>query len=283
MSERTSRRTGGSPPTVVVDDLRVTFEVQVGRHGGDGRRRRGTTRQRVEALKGISAVVHRGEAVGIVGRNGSGKSTFLRAIAGLSPVSGGAVWASATPTLLGVNAALLPNLSGERNIELGCLAIGMTPKEIRERKDEIAEFSGIGDAIYRPMRTYSAGMGSRLKFAIATAKVPEVLLIDEALNTGDAEFRERSQERIRQLQAEAGTVFLVSHTLAAVEDTCTRTMWIHDGELRLDGPTEEVLGAYKDYNAGWRHFRAGTRREAPRLPGPVVGLDRSFSAVVERS
>jgi teichoic acid transport system ATP-binding protein len=202
----------------------------------------------IHAVRGVNLVARRGDAVGVIGRNGSGKSTLLRAIAGLLPPDRGQVFTAGQPSLLGVNAALVTDLTGERNVMLGCLAMGMTPEEVRSKYDEIVEFSGIGEFIELPMRTYSSGMAARLRFAIAAAKTHEVLLIDEALATGDAKFRARSEARVRELREHAGTVFLVSHSNQSIRDTCNRVLWLERGELRLDGPTEEVLRAYEKFS-----------------------------------
>jgi teichoic acid transport system ATP-binding protein len=205
----------------------------------------------VHAVKGVSFIAYRGEAIGLIGSNGSGKSTLLRAIAGLIPVErGGAIYAAGQPSLLGVNAALMNDLSGERNVVLGCLAMGMTPAEVKAKTKDIIDFSGInerGDFGSLPMRTYSSGMGARLRFSIAAAKKHDVLLIDEALATGDAKFRRRSEQRVRDLREEAGTVFLVSHSEQSIRDTCERTIWLESGVIRADGPTEDVMQEYEAY------------------------------------
>jgi teichoic acid transport system ATP-binding protein len=204
----------------------------------------------VHAIKGVSFVAYRGEAIGLIGSNGSGKSTMLRAIAGLLPVERGAVYAAGQPSLLGVNAALMNDLTGERNVALGCLAMGMTPAQVKQQTPEIIEFSGInerGEFSTMPMRTYSSGMGARLRFAIAAAKKHDVLLIDEALATGDARFRRRSEQRVRDLREEAGTVFLVSHTNQSIRDTCERSIWLESGVIRADGTTDDVLKEYETY------------------------------------
>jgi teichoic acid transport system ATP-binding protein len=204
----------------------------------------------VHAIKGISFVAYRGEAVGLIGSNGSGKSTLLRAVAGLLPVTRGAIYTVGQPSLLGVNAALMNDLSGERNAAIGCLAMGMTPTDVRRMVPEIINFSGINEReefSSLPMRTYSSGMASRLRFAIAAAKKHDVLLIDEALATGDAKFRRRSEERLVELREGAGTVFLVSHGLNSIRDTCERTIWLEAGLIRMDGKTDEVVSAYEEY------------------------------------
>lgn len=250
-------------PTVVADNVHLIYRVYGAGTPGSGTPvaalKRMVTRtpapniREVHAVKGVSFTAYRGEAIGLIGSNGSGKSTLLRAIAGLLPVSRGAIYTQGQPSLLGVNAALLNDLSGERNVALGCLAMGMTPEEVRRLTPEIIEFSGInerGDFSSLPMRTYSSGMSARLRFAISSAKKHDVLLIDEALATGDARFRKRSENRVRQLRADAGTVFLVSHSIGTIRDTCERTIWLESGVIREDGPTNEVLRAYQGFMTG---------------------------------
>jgi teichoic acid transport system ATP-binding protein len=239
---------------VVVDDLHIVYKVYGA--GGDrgtaatvllrvlGRKSRGNIRE-VHAIRGMSFIAYRGDAVGIIGRNGSGKSTLLRAIAGLLPPEQGNVYTTGEAALLGVNAALLDDLTGERNVILGCLAMGMTRQEAKDRYQSIVDFSGVGDFIDLPMKTYSSGMGSRLRFAIAASKSHEVLLIDEALATGDAEFRVKSHARIEELRAQAGTVFLVAHNLEEVEVTCNRVIWMERGQIVMQ--SEDVTGIIDKY------------------------------------
>lgn len=244
-------------PTVVVDDVHIVYRVH-GAGSGKGSatsamsrilsRKRGSGVREVHAVRGISFTAYKGEAIGLIGSNGSGKSTMLAAIAGLLPTEKGGIYTNGQPSLLGVNAALMNELTGERNVVLGCLAMGMTPAQVRERYQDIVDFSGInekGDFISLPMRTYSSGMGARLRFSIAAAKTHDVLLIDEALATGDQAFQQRSKERINELRKAAGTVFLVSHDNNSIREVCERTIWIEAGELIMDGPTEEVVGRYE--------------------------------------
>ncbi len=201
--------------------------------------------QTVEAVKDLSFVGHVGESIGIIGRNGSGKSTLLRAIAGLIPPTRGRVWVSGEPSLLGVNAVLMSKLTGARNIFIGCQAQGMSKAEVRARFQDIVDFSGIGEAVNRPMSTYSSGQAARLRFAISTATIPDILMIDEALATGDADFKERSAEKINEVREQASTVFLVSHSNASIRELCTRVLWMDRGVLLADGPTEDVVAAYE--------------------------------------
>ncbi|MFF8268738.1 ABC transporter ATP-binding protein [Streptomyces sp. NPDC016562] len=252
--------TGTRVPTVIADDVHVIYKVY-----GSGARKGGATAalsrifsrgpapgvREVHAVKGVSFTAYKGEAIGLIGSNGSGKSTLLKAIAGLQPVARGAVYSHGQPSLLGVNAALMNDLTGERNVVLGGLAMGMGREQIKDRYQDIVDFSGInekGDFISLPMRTYSSGMGARLRFSIAAAKDHDVLMIDEALATGDAAFQRRSQARIEELRERAGTVFLVSHGINTVRETCDRAIWLEAGTLRMDGPADEVCDAYANHS-----------------------------------
>ena len=260
ISEDTVRTGGVGPPapervpTVVVDDLHVVYRLARGGGGGNAaasllkiiQRKPRQHVTEVHAVRGVTFTAYRGEAIGLIGRNGSGKSTLLRAVAGLLPPASGAVYTEGQPSLLGVNAALMDTLSGERNVVLGCLAMGMSPAEVTAKYDDIVAFADIADeAIQRQMNTYSSGMAAKLRFAIASAKTHDVLLVDEALATGDAAFRRRSDDRIKELREAAGTVFLVSHNLEVIRKTCQRALWIDEGTLQMDGPAGEVVDAYE--------------------------------------
>jgi len=232
--------------SVLVDDVHVNFRVY--RDNEASLRefvRRGMRRTvDVHALRGVSLSVGVGESVGIVGSNGSGKSTLLRAIAGVQPLSSGRVLVRGEAHLLGVGAALKPLLSGRRNILLGGLAMGMQRAEIEARLPEVVEFAGLQESINLPLNTYSVGMRSRLAFAIATLRVADVLLVDEALAVGDQAFRERSLARLRSLRDEAGAVVLVTHNLVEIRQSCSRAIWLEQGEIRADGAVEDVLSEY---------------------------------------
>ncbi|WP_446046182.1 ABC transporter ATP-binding protein [Streptomyces olivaceus] len=270
-------------PTVVVDGVDIVYRVN-GTGAGRGsataalnrilRRKKSEKAagvRRVHAVKNVSFVAYRGEAIGLIGTNGSGKSTLLKAVAGLLPVENGRIYTDGQPSLLGVNAALMNDLTGERNVYLGGLAMGMSRTQIKERYQEIVDFSGIndkGDFITLPMRTYSSGMAARLRFSIAAAKDHDVLLVDEALATGDRSFQKRSEERIRELRKHAGTVFLVSHSNKSIRDTCDRVLWLERGELRMDGPTEDVLKEYEKFTGG--PDKKAKAKPAPK-PAPKAG------------
>lgn len=234
--------------TVLADDVHMTYDVMADKRARKGRRSiGGRQKMRFRALRGVSLAAREGEFIGLVGRNGSGKSTLLRVLAGLEPPTTGTVVTSAKPQLLGVSAALMPDLSGEENIRLGLLAMGLSPGDVLDRRNRIAELSGLGDALRMPMRTYSSGMGARLRFAISVAADPDILMIDEALSTGDASFMERSRRAMERMIDTAGTVFLVSHAAQTIEELCTRAIWIDQGEIIADGPAVDIARAYRWY------------------------------------
>jgi teichoic acid transport system ATP-binding protein len=237
------------PLTVDVRDLDVRFRVFQDDIPGIqqviGRGLRSRRSVEIHALKSVGLSARAGDVVGLLGSNGSGKSTLLRCIAGLQRKVAGSVMVKGEPHLLGVNAALKPALSGYRNILLGGLAIGMTRAEVDLVIDGVIDFSGLGDAVRRPMNTYSSGMRARLAFSIATLRVPDVLLIDEALAVGDREFREKSLQRINEVRSSANTVVMVTHNLNEIRATCNRAIWLEQGTIVVDGDTDEVIERYE--------------------------------------
>lgn len=198
----------------------------------------------VNALRQVSFASHSGESIGVVGRNGSGKSTLFRIIAGSEAPTTGEVRVSSNPTLLGVSSALQNNLSGKENIMLGLLAMGLFPHQAKELWPEVAEWADIGEAVNRPLRTYSSGMRARLVFSISTSVRREILLVDEALSTGDSAFTSRAQDRMNQYLDSAGTVFIVSHGAGTIQEYCNRALWLHDGEIIMDSNAGETTKAY---------------------------------------
>lgn len=237
-------------PSVVIDRVSVTYKVQLDRRrelrrvlvGEQSRRARFRS---VKAVRDVSFIARPGEAIGVIGHNGSGKSTLLRTIAGLQPATSGRIFASAFPVMLGVSAALEPDVSGSSNVYLGGTAMGYSRAEMDQRVDEILETAGLSEFADMPLRTYSSGMKARLNFTIATYDTPEILLIDESLGVGDEEFREQSEERIREMLDESGTVFVVSHKADAILSMCTRVLWLHHGQLVADGDPQEIMKDYK--------------------------------------
>jgi teichoic acid transport system ATP-binding protein len=263
-------QTGSTPvlwPTVAVQGVRMYYrtpstDTTRGRRAAVKRAALSLVGQEpkvtVRALSDISFVAHSGERIGLVGQNGSGKSTLMRIIAGLEKPTKGRVLAESTPVLIGVNAALVPDLSGEENVRLGCLAMGLSPAEARAAIPDVIELAGLGKSIYLPMRTYSSGMAARLRFAITTVARPHILLIDEALATGDA----ASEARMQKLREQAGTVFLVSHAAQTIEESCTRAIWLHHGRLLLDGEAQDIALRYRKW--AWAHAKDNPQ-EATRI------------------
>lgn len=233
--------------TIRVTDLVLDYEIHEDRRKALRQRlvtKQGTGRSLVHALKGLSFDAYEGDRIGVVGSNGSGKSTLLAAVAGLLSPTSGEILVAEEPKLLGVGATLIAAATGYRNIRLGCMALGMSAADVDERITEIVEFTDLGEAVHRPLRTYSSGMRARLHFAIATSVMPRILLIDEALAVGDRAFRAKSAARIEEIVSGTGTLVLVSHSMEEVARLCERALWVELGELRADGPVSEVLEAY---------------------------------------
>ncbi len=199
----------------------------------------------VEAVRGVSLDVRAGDILGLIGGNGAGKSTLMRAMGGLLPPHRGRVLAVTQPVLLGVGAALKPQLSGRRNITLGLLALGMTRTQAHALGPDVVEFAELDEALDRPLKTYSSGMKARLHFAIATTVAPEILLVDEALSVGDQSFKEKSAARLQELKERAGAVVVVSHSLDEIAETCNRVCWMKDGQIVMDDGPDEVVAAYR--------------------------------------
>lgn len=199
----------------------------------------------VVALDDVSCVIEKGQVVGIIGSNGAGKSTLLRVLAGtLRPDSGTIQYGGAMPTLLALGVGFNPQLSGHDNIYLAGLAAGHSRTKVDSLYPEITDFAGIGEAIARPVATYSSGMRSRLTFAIAMTFEPEVLLIDELMAVGDANFRKRAQNAMNDLQSHAGTVVIVTHSMDRVTDSCDAAIWMDKGQVQMVGAAPDVVGAY---------------------------------------
>jgi len=222
----------------VFSDRRASLKSRLVDRSVDGR-------QVVRALRGVSFDVYEGESVGVIGLNGSGKSTLLSAVAGVLPLTRGELLVSEEPRLMGVGAALIAEASGLRNIRLGCLALGMTRQEVDEQLDVLVEFTELGDAIHRPLKTYSSGMRARIQFVVATAIEPRILLIDEALGVGDKDFREKSRQKVEEIIRSAGTLMMVNHSLAELRNFCQRGIWLADGQMVMEGPIGDVIEAYE--------------------------------------
>ncbi|MGY1831670.1 ABC transporter ATP-binding protein [Geodermatophilus sp. SYSU D01180] len=208
-------------------------------------RRRSDPRSELWSLRDVSLTVGDGEAVGILGRNGAGKSTLLKILMRItSPTTGEARMRGRVAGLLEVGTGFHPELTGRENVFLNAAILGMSRAETARRFDEIVDFSGVERFLDTPVKRYSSGMYLRLAFAVAAHLEPDVLVVDEVLTVGDAEFQRKCMRRMSEAGAEGRTVLFVSHDLAALSRLCTRAVWLEAGEIRREGPTASVVRDY---------------------------------------
>ncbi len=202
------------------------------------------------ALVDVSMTVNKGDVFGIIGNNGAGKSTILKVISRvLKPSKGRVVVRGRIAPLLELGAGFHPELSGRENVFLNGALLGYSREDMEKVFDEIVAFSELEQFINSPIRTYSSGMYARLGFAVATAHVPDVLILDEILSVGDEAFQKKSRERLQSFQEKGSTVLMVSHGLDSMITMCNRVAWLDQGKLRLLGEPSEVVAAYREDNA----------------------------------
>lgn len=203
----------------------------------------------IHAVNGVSFSVDRGDILGIIGKNGSGKSTLLKAIAGIfQPDSGTVDTRNRKVSLMSVGVGFKPDITGRENILTSGMLLGYKQDYIKSKMQEIIEFSELGEFIDRPVRTYSSGMYSKLSFAITAIIDNDIMLIDEVLSVGDAHFQKKSSNKMRELIFDnTRTVLIVSHAISTLRELCNRVMWMHDGQIRMLGETQEVLNEYEKY------------------------------------
>lgn len=202
----------------------------------------------IRALDEVNLDVEYGHVLGVIGTNGAGKSSLMRVIAGIIPPSQGHVEVyGSMSTLLALGVGFNPSMSGRDNVFLGGLAAGMSRDEIETHFDEIADFSELGDAIDAPMRTYSSGMFARLAFSVAATVRPDILIVDEALSAGDAKFKVKSLNRIKELRSDDRALILVSHAMATLRDVCNDVVWLHKGKIVQRGEPNETIDAYQEF------------------------------------
>lgn len=202
-----------------------------------------------EAIKGISFEVEQGKILGIIGKNGSGKSTLLRSIAGIfSPDEGTIDLHGNSVSLLSIGVGFQNKLSGYENIFLSGMLLGFTEQQIKDRIDEIIEFSELRDFIHNPVSTYSSGMYSKLAFSITAILETDIMLIDEVFSVGDIKFKEKSYNKMKELISnEKRTVIIVSHSLNTLKDLCDEILWLHDGKIKQIGTPKEVISEYEKF------------------------------------
>lgn len=214
------------------------------------------------ALQDISFTAEKGDVIGFVGVNGSGKSTLSNIIAGIIPPTTGSVVTKGETALIAISSGLNNQLTGRENIELKCLMLGFTKKQIKEMEPEIIEFADIGKFVDQPVKKYSSGMKSRLGFAISVTIDPDILIIDEALSVGDQTFAEKSQAKMESFKEKGKTIFFISHSMGQVKKFCKKILWLEYGEIKDFGPIETVLPKYENF---LKQFKLMTKEEKKKF------------------
>ncbi len=199
----------------------------------------------VKALTNVSFNLGEGDRVALLGHNGAGKSTLLRALGRVYvPTSGTAEIQGEVGSLIDLSLGINPEATGRENVFIRGQLLGLTKKEIATNYDDIVEFAELGDFMEMPVRTYSSGMHLRLAFAVSTVVRPEILLMDEWLSVGDADFQQKAEVRLRDLVSETKILAIATHSRALVESVCNRAIWLEHGEIKMDGPVQNVVSAY---------------------------------------
>ena len=240
-----------SPYPIQFDDVVQRFRVIQERHDTLREafakiRQRRTTYHEFEAVKHVSFQISKGEVVGLIGRNGSGKSTILKLVAGVYvPTSGRVEVQGSIAPLIELGAGFHHELTGRENIMLNGLLLGLSKRQVQEREARIIEFAELGEFIDSPIKQYSSGMYMRLAFSVATEVDPDILIVDEILGVGDGGFREKCFDRIRQFRSSGKTILMVSHDMINMRDFCDRVLLIHNGALIEQGEPSYVVNCYE--------------------------------------
>ena len=236
---------------VVVDEVSLRFKIDKNRASSlkeyfVRRLRRDFVSEDFWALQKVSFAVEKGDVVGIVGHNGAGKSTLLKVISGIMKPTYGSVkvYGSIVP-MLELGSGFDLELSGRENIYLNGAILGYSQKFLEEKYEKIVQFSELGDFIEAPLRTYSSGMLARLAFSVACIVELEILIVDEILSVGDADFQEKSRARMMELMTGGTTVFFVSHSLKQIRQMCSKVVWLEHGQVQAIGKTEDVCDRYE--------------------------------------
>lgn len=236
-------------PALIIKDLRVIYKTIQAQTLFRAVLSRKSQIKKFEAIRGVSFTLNKGEIVGLIGKNGSGKSTLLRAVADIfKPDSGTIDTCGNSVSLMAIGIGFQKELSGRENIYLSGMLLGYTREYIEEHYDEIVEFSELGDFINAPVETYSSGMYSKLAFSITAILESDIILVDEVLSVGDVNFKKKSFAKLKEMIAQDDkTVLLVSHNSDTIRKLCHRAVWLHDGELKMDGDVNEVVDAYEAF------------------------------------
>ncbi|MDQ0298922.1 teichoic acid transport system ATP-binding protein [Salibacterium salarium] len=216
------------------------------------------------ALRNVSFEAEQGDIIGLLGVNGSGKSTLSNIIAGIVPETSGDIQITGEPAIIDISSGLNSKLTGRENIEMKCLMLGFTKKEIRNMEQNIIEFAEMDKFIDQPVKSYSKGMKSRLGFSINVSIDPDILIVDEALSVGDKAFAKKSLEKMQEFKERGKTMFFVSHSLGQIREFCNKAIWLEFGEMKASGPLTEVAAEYdqflKDYNTWTKKQRKKFRQ-----------------------
>ena len=236
---------------ITVDNLHITYRGLKKTSIRASWKNFGNKIELFKALKGVSFEVEKGKILGIIGKNGSGKSTMLRAIAGIfSPDKGTIDLHGHTISLLSIGVGFNTKLTGRENIFLSGMLLGFSEEEIKAKEKEIIKFADIGEFIEKPVKTYSSGMYSKLAFAITAILETDIILIDEVLSVGDAKFKEKSYNKMKELiSAEDRTVVIVSHSLDTITELCDEVLWLHEGKIKKIGQPKKIVDEYKEFMA----------------------------------
>lgn len=243
-----------APPMIILDDVAVKYRVPTERIGSFKEFAIRTLQRRVSyrnfwALNDINLEISKGEVFGLVGNNGAGKSTMLKVISRvLRPTKGRVRSFGKIAPLLELGAGFHPELTGRENIYLNGALLGYSKEDMDSVFDEIVDFSELGSFIEAPIRSYSSGMYARLGFSVATAHLPEILILDEILSVGDEAFQHKCNDRMTSFQEQGATVIMVSHSLSKVEEMCSRVAWLDHGVIQKIGEPHEVIAAYREAN-----------------------------------
>ena len=268
--ENLSKRYRLGDATTSYGDLRETVSNVVRRRG------RGSVSE-FWALRDVSFSLREGEVLGVIGRNGAGKSTLLKVLARITePTGGRARVRGRVGALLEVGTAFHPELTGRENLQINGAILGMTRADISRRFDEIVEFAGIESFLDTPLKRYSSGMAMRLAFSVAAHFEPDIVVVDEVLAVGDAEFQRKCLGKMSELGREGRTVLMVSHDLGAIGQLCPRALWLDAGSVLRDGPTQAVLNEYLSSgaeSATWVELAADPAEPAQLLAVGVAGAE----------
>ncbi|MCR5654458.1 MAG: ABC transporter ATP-binding protein [Lachnospiraceae bacterium] len=237
-------------PAITVKDLEITYKtVKKYSIKRNLLRMKPVETKKVEAVRGVSFEVEKGEILGIIGKNGSGKSTMLKALANIFSADAGTIDLHGNSiSLLAIGVGFMGDLTGRENIMLSGLVLGFSEAEVEAHMDDIIAFADLGDFIDMPVRTYSSGMYSKLAFSVTAILETDIMLIDEVLSVGDESFKKKSYGKMKELISDGDrTVVIVSHNLGTLQELCDRVLWLNDGEVRMCGDTKEVLNAYREF------------------------------------